>query len=423
MQWVCYLEVHGLYAAAAHEVGLVAENRPVAVIREGAVFDGCRSAYTAGLVLGAPARQVLRDVPQAVQVELAEIQAEPRARRWWERCLAHTPYIEPDGLHRLFLALPCPGAELTGALREEVRQLREAAAEAGFTAFAGVAANRTVARAAALSSRDGWLCRRPGTAGTGAPRTVAFVPPGQEERFLADLPIEYLPVPAALQRRLARLGMRSIGDLARIADVEWVRQIGPVGRQVSLWSRGIDQESVRPCYPPRTRSRRVQFQPEVRGRDALESALVRAAASLSRSLSAAGEGCQQVALNLEAAGAAPLRAVRTLARLQQEAYPIQQAVSGLLEELVRQGLAVTAAEVELRLIGPMPLQQMDLWEDQARREREQRIERALALLHERFPVRVVGLGQGAAPSWREQMLLFNDPYRADPYRARRPAAQ
>lgn len=428
MQWVCTLEVQGLYAGVARSSGLVPADRPAVVLKEGRVFDGCREAFAAGLALGAPARQAMRDVPRAVQIDLSQVNASARARTWWDGCLAYTPYVEPVDLHRIFLALPTPGTALTRELKNEVARLVELAATVGFVAFAGTGTSRLVARAAALACKESWLLRRPGAAGrASAPEVSAFVAPGEEERFLAPLPIQYLPAPPEVLRRLGRLGLRTIGEAARIPQGEWLRQLGPLGHQVALWSHGIDPEPVKPAYPPRSLERRVQFTPEVGDRDHLEQVVNRSGALLAAKLAGKGEGCQQVSLVLEPSGGPPVRAERTLAKLQQEVYPVQQALRGLLNEAL-QALrqpgaeqaepgfaagepAVAALQVELSLIGPMPWQQLDLWEDQARRERDERLQRALSLLHQRFPARVVGLGPGQGVSWREQMLGFNDPFR------------
>lgn len=429
MRWVCYIEVQGLYAAVARRMGLAPADRPVAVLRDGRVFDGCREAFAAGLALGAPARQVLRDVPQAAQIDLANVDCAAAARTWWDGCLAHTPYVEPGEPHQVFLALPSPQAELTQAVRAEAAALVEQAAAHGFVAFAGVAHSKLVARAAALSCKDGWLLRRPGRLGANSPATMAFVPPGDEERFLAPLPVAFLPASREVERRLARLGLKHIGEVARIPEGEWQRQLGPLGRQLAQWSRGVDAEPVKAAYPPRSLQRRVEFAQEVRDRDHVERVAARAAALLSKQLAGRGEGCQQANVTVERSDGPPLLASRTLAKLQQSAYPLQQAVQGLLAEALAQaadgaregpgvaagwdaGVPVTALAVELGLIGPMPLQQMDLWGDTvAATERDERLERALALLHERFPVRMVGLGPRQDISFREQMLQFTDPYR------------
>jgi nucleotidyltransferase/DNA polymerase involved in DNA repair len=436
MQWVCYIEVQGLYAAVARRAGLAPDGRPVVVVREGRVWDGCREVFAGGLTLGAPARQALRDAPRAVQVELALLDPAAEARSWWDACLGHTPSVEPGEPHQVYLALPSPEPGLTGAIRAEVAQLAEKAAQHGFVAFAGVAPSKLVARAAALACKEGWLLRRPGSPGYGAaPATVAFVLPGDEERYLSPLPLSYLPAPPDVQRRLARLGLQTIGEAARVPEGEWLRQLGTMGRQVAQWSRGIDPEGVRPCYPPRTLEKHVQFGEEVRESDHLESVVNRWGAWLARQLAARGEGCQLISLALERSDGPPLQASRTLQKLQQAAYPIEQALRGLLGEVLAQaarpepavpgalpeapgpaagweaGVPATALTMTLGLIGPMPWQQLDLWEEPGRRDREERLQRALMLLHERFPARMVGAGPRQELSWKEQMLQFIDPYR------------
>lgn len=428
MQWVCYIEVQGLYAGAARAAGLVPQGKPVVILREGKVFDGCREAFAGGLCLGAPARQAQRDAPRAALVDFALIDPAKVARDWWEACVHHTPYVEPGEPHQVFLSLPSPEPGLTGAVRAEANRLVDIAAAFGFVAFAGVAGAKLVARAAALACKEGWLIRRPGQTGyAAAPATVAFVPPGGEQQYLAPLPISYLPAPADIRRRLARLGLRTIGEVARIPEGEWVRQLGPAGRLVAQWSRGADGEQVKPCYPPRALTKRVEFADEVRDRDHVEAVVNRWGAWLAKQLAGKGEGCQQVSLTVERADGPPLQGNRTLAKLQQEAYPIQQAFRTLLSEALRQagerpegpgaaagwdaGVPVTALALELSLIGPMPWQQLDLWDDPGRREREEKLQRALGLLHERFPARMVGVGPRQDQTFREQMLQFVDPYR------------
>jgi len=414
MQWVCSIEIQGVYAAAARAAGLVPEGRPVVVMREGRVFDGCRDAFAAGLLVGSPAHQVLRDVPRAVQIDHGDLSVLDWIRPWWDRCASQTPYVEPLEPHQLLLGLPTPDSSVSRALKAEVNQLVEAAAAFGFVAFAGVGSSRLIARAACQAAREGYLIRRPGMKPTGNGERLQIVPLGEEAHFLAPLPIHYLPVPHDLRRRLLRLGLTSIGEAARVPEGEWVRQLGPQGRQVALLSRGIDHEQVRPAYPPRRLTRRIEFGTELRERDLLEQHLNRAVQPLVRQLESRGEGAQLVSLVLERSQGAALHGERTLAKLQQAAYPIQQALQILLDQVLA-GLEgepdVTALTAEVGLIGPMPWQQMDLWDDRIRRERQERLERALSLLHERFPGRVVSIGPRTESTWREQMLQFADPYR------------
>lgn len=426
MRWICWIEVQGLYAAAAREAGLAGAERPIVILREGRVFDGCREAFAAGLQLGSPARQVLRDVPGAAVVEWADVDIAARARAFWDRCLAYTPYVEPVEPHQVLLGLPLPDGPdgraqggISRRLLEEVQALAEAAASFGFAAFAGAGASRLVARVAARALRAEFLERRPGMAPQrleGAKRVghrIAIVPPGQEARFLAPLPIGFLPFPPEVQHRLQQLGIARIGEAAQVSEDEWVRQMGPQGRLVARWSRGIDPEPVKPAWPPRRLARRAELG-GVRDRDLLERELSRSAALLAAQLERRGEGCQQVGLILELAGGRVLRAERTLPRLRHTAYSIQQGLHALLARML-DGLGepaeIAAVTAEVGLIGPVDWRQMELWDDRLRRERQERIEGALALLHQRFPARVIGLGMRTPPSWREQMLQYADPYR------------
>ncbi|BAD40873.1 hypothetical protein [Symbiobacterium thermophilum] len=534
MRWICWVEIQGLYAAAAREAGLAEAERPVVVLRGGRVFDGCREAFAAGLRLGSPARQVLCDVPGATVVEWADVDATARARAFWDRCLAHTPYVEPVEPHQALLGLPlpddpdglpggwapggwapggwapggwapggwapggrapggrapggwapggwapggwapggwAPGGRAQGAeggrrqaadrrLQAELKALAEAAASFGFAAFAGAGSSRVVARAAARALRAEFLEWRPGTApqrlegaqviaprqagggGIGSRHAgglaigrpeggredagrragvrrlegpavrIAIVSPGAEARFLAPLPVTFLPLPPEVQRRLQQLGITRIGEAARVSEDEWARQLGLQGRQISRWSRGIDPEPVKPAWPPRRLARRSELG-GVRDRDPLERELSRSAALLAAQLDRRGEGCQQVGLILELADGRVLHAERTLPRLRHTAYPIQQGLHALLTQLLdglRESVEVAAVTAEVGLIGPVDWRQMELWDDRLLRERRERIEGALSLLHQRFPARVIGLGMHTPTSWREQMLQYADPYR------------
>jgi hypothetical protein len=418
MRWICHIAIQGFYAAVARQQTIVAVDRPIVVLREGRVYDGCRAAFTAGLVLGTPARQVLRDVANAGLVEWSQVNGEALAHPWWDECLAHTPYIEPLAPHEVYLALPIPGDSLSSVVRTEVTRLQQKAAAYGFVAFAGTGTSKLVARAATLACKEGWLLRRPGVAVRGgAPTTAAFVPAGEEGSYLAPLPISYLPASPEVHRRLARLGIRTVGEAARIRESEWLRQLGPLGRQVAQWSRGVDTEPVKPRYPSRTLERRVEFAIDVRDRDHLEQVTNRSATILVQQLTQKSEGSQEVTLTLERSDAPPIRLGRTLIKLQQAVYPFQQALHTLLGQALDSatgrngGVSISALTVSFGLIGPMPWQQLDLWDDSGRREREVRVERALTLLQERFPARMVGLGPRQTQTWREQMLQFSDPYR------------
>lgn len=411
MHWVGYLTVVGLWARAAREAGLAPAGRPVVILRDGQAFDGCRDAFVGGLVLGAPARQIGRDLPGAVLIPVEEVEAEAHGRAWWDRLLGSTPYIEPLAPETVWVGLPTPGEGMTERLKAEFRGLREAAAEAGFIAFGGLGSSRPVARAAAISCRDSWFAWRPGRAVKATPQPFRIVAPGEEAKFLAPLPIGLLGLPGDLERRLRRLGVQTAGAAAAIPEAEWVRQVGAEGRRIANWSRGIEPDRVRASYPERSLTRRIDLAGEAVEPDELEARINRAATGIAKELADRGEGCQEVSLALVEVGGASHCHSRTLPRLQQRAYALQQSLGHVLGQVYTKSIPLSVLEVRVTGIGPMPWEQMVLWGETAIPDKEAKLEEVLTLLHERFPSRLIGRGPRQNASWREQMLTFSDPYR------------
>lgn len=421
VRWVLFVEVQGLYAAVLRQEQQIPDSRPLCVVRDDVVWDGCRLAFERGLQRGAPARQARRDCPDAVLLPYEAAEYDQAAQDWWNACLRFTPWVEPVAPHQVFLSLPIAtetaplrpvgtvGMQaLPSALRAEVGQLLAEGGSRGGVTFVGAAPSKLVARAAAERVQAGWFRRERSRL-----EPVVVVYPGEEPRFLSPLsPGALWLAPLAVRRRLERLGLRSIGEIAAVPEPELIRQLGPMGRQVAAWARGVDQEPVRPLWPPREEVERFAFGGGEEGADGLERAVTMLAGRLAKRLAARHEGCLQVSLTLEQEGEAPKRLARTLPKLQQEAYPLQQALLGLLQRAAAG--SVSAVTAGIGQIGPMPWKQADLWdgrEGSAAAQRREQLERALLALNERFPARVVGLGPRTQTPRRESMLQLVDPYR------------
>jgi len=169
------------------------------------------------------------------------------------------------------------------------------------------------------------------------PRSPALVPPGEEASFLAPLPLERLASLApemAIAATLARWGIHSIGDLARLPGARLASRFGALGRALHAAARGFDSEPLRPREPPPDFQEGLSLEwPIVNlepflfvGRAALER--------LSQRLEARGLACSRLLLTLrcEPEGnqertirlPAPTRDVKTLLaliRLELEARP------------------------------------------------------------------------------------------------------
>lgn len=78
------------------------------------------------------------------------------------------------------------------------------------------------------------------------------VPPGQEAAFLAPMPVTVLEeeVPPAARRRLQRLGLMTLGDVAAAPQQVVSRAVGDLAPLLQAWCRGDDRRPVVPGFPP-----------------------------------------------------------------------------------------------------------------------------------------------------------------------------
>jgi protein ImuB len=129
-----------------------------------------------------------------------------------------TVYCDVDGLHGLYAS----EAELARAIVGRARGL-------GLAASVGLAASKIAAQ---LAARDGGGC--------------AVIPPHEEWRFLAPLPIHLLAPDVALQQTLARWGIRTLGDLAALPASAVATRLGPAGAQLARRARGEDEHPLAP---------------------------------------------------------------------------------------------------------------------------------------------------------------------------------
>src|SRR5687767_4746722 len=248
-------------------------------------------------------------------------------------------YLDLAGLERHF-----PGAQPELELG---RALVGAAARVGLVARAGIASSKLAARLAA-----------------GLPSSPTVVPAGEEAAFLAPLPLDRLGPEPELAATLARWGVRSIGELARLPPDELASRLGAAGQRLHALARGLEPQPLLPRQPPPDFREGLDLEwPLV----ALEPFLFVARPALERlteRLERRGLGCARllVALKLEPSGTAersiqlpaPTRDTKTLlhlVRLDLEARPPGAPVTGFA--FTAQPDRPRAAQ--LTLLGPVEL--------------------------------------------------------------------
>ncbi len=181
-----------------------------------------------------------------------------------------TPLVEPLSLDEAFLdvtgsrGLFGPAHEIASRIKARIR------GEVGLTASAGVAPNKFLAKIASdLRKPDG----------------LVEVRPGEEAAFLRDLPISRLwGVGPAAEAVLASLGIRTIGQLARVPRGVLVGRLGAAGVHLLALAQGRDHRPVVPSDDPRSVGAEETFERDTDDVERLRATLLHQADRVAREL-------------------------------------------------------------------------------------------------------------------------------------------
>ena len=218
-------------------------------------------------------------------------------------------YADVDGMEGLY-----PGS----SGERDMGQMAVVAAESlDLPVRAGIAGNKLAARVAAR-----------------LPSSPTVVPPGEEERFLAPLPLGRLELDRRLSATLHRWGLSKIGDLARLPADRVASRLGQPGARAHDAARGIDPGPLVPHHLPPTLAEAMDLEWAVVTVEPLLYAVSRSLERIRRRLERQDLACTllELELGLEPEGAdhrtirlpAPTRdmdALLALIRLELESRP------------------------------------------------------------------------------------------------------
>lgn len=171
---------------------------------------------------------------------------------------------------------------------------------------------------------------------------LTIVAAGDEARALAPLPLALLDLDAERLELLARWGMRTIGDLARLPATGLAERLGPDGPRLLRRARGEDEAPLVPTLPPEVFEMSLELDWPVEGLEPLSFLLARVLEPLCSGLVARGRRAASLAAELAlvdgsthrrevkpAAPSAEPRTWRTLLLLDLEAHPPRDGIQGL----------------------------------------------------------------------------------------------
>ena len=246
-----------------------ARPRPVAILEEGRVVCCDGEARAAGVLAGMTAAQALGAHGQLELVPLDAAGDRAALRALAEALLALAPAVEvspPDVLlldasaAHVVSGLGVAAAGTERAERELAARALAVAEEMGWSARAAVVTGRAPARAVACHGVEGWRAEaqadEPGperAGGLGGRASFAlparWIPNGVERQALAPLPLSALGLAPAVAARLAEIGVRDVGGLARLPEGTLAHRFGPAGVAAARLARGEDASPLVPYQP------------------------------------------------------------------------------------------------------------------------------------------------------------------------------
>jgi protein ImuB len=141
---------------------------------------------------------------------------------------------------------------LFGPPERMAERLRAALAAVGFRASIAVSANFHAARMKAAAVRG-----------------ITVIPEGEEAAALAKLPIAALGLAEGHEETFALWGIRTLGELAALPEVELITRLGPKAREWLTLARGVAEHTFQPIEPEFSLEEFCEFEAPVEQIDSL----------------------------------------------------------------------------------------------------------------------------------------------------------
>lgn len=190
-----------------------------------------------------------------------------------ERLNNTSPFVEQISIDEAFLdgtGLRESGESLAQRLQTQIHD------ELGLPCSFGVATSKLVAK---IANNVGKADAR----GDAPPNAITIVHPGREAEFLAPLPIRELwGVGAKTAEKLAEMGIRTIGDLARCPEAKLTQLFGKNGTDMARHARGMDTRPVEPERETKSISKETTFTRDEANGDTLRRTLRQLAEGVGR---------------------------------------------------------------------------------------------------------------------------------------------
>ncbi|NRQ34201.1 DNA polymerase IV [Nonomuraea sp. NN258] len=308
--------------------------RPVIVgspAGRGVVLSATYEARAFGVHSAMPMSRARRLCPKATIIPPSHGKYAEVSKGVMEIFHAITPQVEPIASDEAFLDVGGarrrlgPPAKIAAMIREQVLE------RYGITCSVGVASSKFIAK---LASKQ---CK---------PDGLLVVPAAEVVSFLHPLPVSALwGVGERTEQALVRLGIRTVGDLARVPSSTLQRELGQaVGGHLAALAWGRDERPVSAHVPDKSIGNEETFAADVDDPEVIKRELLRLSERVAARMRKAGHVGRTVSVKLRRADFSTINRSRTL----REPTDVAQEIYATACELYE---AAGLERVRLRLVG------------------------------------------------------------------------
>jgi len=396
MRTIFHLDMDAFFVSVEELFDPSLKGKPVVVggksNERGVVSAASYAARKFGVHSAMPLRRAYQLCPQAIFVEGHMERYSEYSRRVFDVLNSFTPLVSMASIDEAYLDMT--GTErLHGPPLRAAHLLHEAIHKAtALNCSVGISASRLVSKVSSDQAK---------------PNGVLWVLPGCEAAFLAPLDVRKIPgVGKVTEQNLHRLGIRKVGDMAKLEDGVLESRFGAWGLAMAGKARGIDaggwfDTAIGEHADPKSVSHEHTFSIDTADADQLESTLAHLAERVARRLREHSLWTRTVQVKLRWTDFTTITRAHTLPRATQLDIDLIEAARLLFRANWKLGTAV-------RLLG-VQASQFDKEEaapsllDDSRDQRWKQALGAADRLRDRFGESVVSLGSGLKGRYRDRV--------------------
>jgi DNA polymerase-4 len=359
------------------------------IVGVGVVMAASYEAKACGVHGGMSGGRARRLCPQAIAVEPHFGEYGVASRELFAIFRDLSPAVEGLSLEEAFLDVA--GLDRIGGGPEEIARTlrRRVRDELSLPISVGIASSRTLAKMASRAAK---------------PDGLLVVPADGEREFLHPLPVEAIwGVGEATAKRVHRLGVRTVGDLAAVPEQSLILALGRhAGSHLHAFANLRERRRVRPRRPRRSFGSQSALGSRPKTTADVERSLAKAVERVGRRMRDAGRSGRTVTLRLRFGDYARAARARTLPRPASSTEALMRVARELLAEAApairERGLTLIGVSISnLDEPGAGIQLELPLWGPDTAG-----LDSALDELHERFGAAAVSRGPAGPRESRER---------------------